>query len=128
MNWDHIRSVRFTKEPTPQDWPEDIRGISIEGVSLLGVHEKTGKLYWDGKEIRTRNMILLGTYERWWPALRPRVLSARSLSISGTTPSVGGEQHGFPSVSSRLSAWCPKGQFISRRVGVKIGGFGEHGG
>jgi hypothetical protein len=65
MNWDHIRSVRFTKEPTPQDWPEDIRGISIDGVSLLGVHEKTGKLYWDGKEIRARNMILLGTYERW---------------------------------------------------------------
>src|SRR4029078_13045719 len=88
MNWDHIRSVRFTKEPTPQDWPEDIRGISIDGVSLLGVHEKTGKLYWDGKEIRTRNMILLGTYERWWPALRPRVLSARSLLVSGHTACV----------------------------------------
>jgi len=27
----------------------------------------------------------------------------------------------------RLSAWCPKGQFISRRVEVKIG-LGEHGG
>jgi hypothetical protein len=33
-----------------------------------------------------------------------------------------------PSVSLRLSAWCPKGQFISRRVDVKIGGIGEHGG
>ena len=27
-----------------------------------------------------------------------------------------------------LSAWCPKGQFILRRVDVKIGGLGEHGG
>jgi len=26
------------------------------------------------------------------------------------------------------SAWCPKGQFISGRVDVKIGGIGEHGG
>ena len=36
--------------------------------------------------------------------------------------------HQRPSVSLWLSAWCPKGQFISRRVGVKIGGIGEHGG
>src|SRR4249919_3545573 len=30
--------------------------------------------------------------------------------------------------SHRMSAWCPKGQFISRRVDVKMGGLGEHGG
>ena len=33
--------------------------------------------------------------------------------------------HQRPSVSLWLSAWCPKGQFISRRVGVKIGGMGS---
>jgi hypothetical protein len=32
------------------------------------------------------------------------------------------------SVLLLMSAWCPKGQFISGRVDVKIGGFGEHGG
>jgi hypothetical protein len=37
-------------------------------------------------------------------------------------------EHQRPSISSRLSAWCPKGQFISRRVDVKIGGLGQHGG
>jgi hypothetical protein len=36
--------------------------------------------------------------------------------------------HQRPSASSRLSAWCPKGQFTSRRVDVKISGLGEHGG
>jgi hypothetical protein len=37
----------------------------MEGLSLLGVHEETNKLYWDGKEIVVRNMFRLGTFERW---------------------------------------------------------------
>jgi len=65
MDWDRIRRVRFTKDTTPMNWPEDVRGISIEGVALLGVHEKTGKLYWDGKEIVTRTLFKLDTLERW---------------------------------------------------------------
>jgi hypothetical protein len=64
MDWDHKRNIRFTKDRPPQDWPKGVRGISLEGVGLLGVHEETGKLYWDGKEVRTQNMILLGGYER----------------------------------------------------------------
>jgi hypothetical protein len=63
-DWGHIRSIRFTKE-RPADWPEGVFGVSLEGVALLGVHEQSGKLYWDGKEIVTRNWIRLGTYERW---------------------------------------------------------------
>jgi hypothetical protein len=65
MDWDHIRRVRFTKDATPLNWPEDVRGISNQGLSLLGVHEKTGKLYWDGKEIVTRSVFKLDTLERW---------------------------------------------------------------
>jgi hypothetical protein len=65
MDWDRIRRARFTKDTTPMNWPEDVRGISTEGLALLGVHEKTGKLYWDGKEIVTRSIIKLDTLERW---------------------------------------------------------------
>jgi hypothetical protein len=65
MDWDHIRSVRLTKDATPQDWPDGVRGISVDGLALLGVHEKTGRLYWDGKEIITRSIFKLDTFERW---------------------------------------------------------------
>ena len=64
MDWSHIRSFRFHKE-RPPEWPEGVLGISTEGLALFGVHEKNGRLYWDGKEIVTRNFITLGTFERW---------------------------------------------------------------
>jgi hypothetical protein len=35
------------------------------GLGLLGIHEKTDKLYWDGKEIVVRSAFRLGTFERW---------------------------------------------------------------
>jgi hypothetical protein len=38
-------------------------GITIEGLSLLGVHEQSNRLYWDGREIEFRR-IELGLYER----------------------------------------------------------------
>jgi hypothetical protein len=41
-----------------------VKAISLEGVSLLGVHEVTNKLYWDGQEILVRNKFALATYER----------------------------------------------------------------
>jgi hypothetical protein len=49
----------------------NVRGISLVGVSLLVVHEKTGKLYWDGKEIVTRSIFKLDTFERWLATIRP---------------------------------------------------------
>ena len=39
--------------------------ISQEGLNLLGINEATGQLYWDGGQVRTRNMLRLGTPERW---------------------------------------------------------------
>jgi hypothetical protein len=63
-DWRQIRGVRFSTE-RPLEWPENVYAISMQGLALLGVHEETNKLYWDGKEIVTRNLIRLGTYERW---------------------------------------------------------------
>jgi hypothetical protein len=34
-------------------------------LNLLGINEATGQLYWDGGQVRTRNMLRLGTPERW---------------------------------------------------------------
>jgi hypothetical protein len=39
INWDHIRKVSFSKEKPPSDWPAGVAAISIEGVSLLGIHQ-----------------------------------------------------------------------------------------
>ena len=58
-DWTHIRNVRFTKDPPPE-WPAGVSGISTEGRALLGVHEQSGKLYWDGKELVMRSLLSLG--------------------------------------------------------------------
>jgi hypothetical protein len=64
MNWAAIRATRFNKE-RPAEWPEGVRCISLEGLSLLGIHEETGNLYWDGKEIVIKRRLRLETLERW---------------------------------------------------------------
>lgn len=51
-DWDKIRQQKLSSH-TPSGWPENVRAISMEGLSLLGIHERTGKLYWDGQEIAT---------------------------------------------------------------------------
>lgn len=68
-DWNHIRSVRFSDGPTPPDWPKDVRPISMPGVSLLGVNESDGRLYWDGREVVLRSRVRLGGIELFWLAL-----------------------------------------------------------
>jgi hypothetical protein len=63
-DWTHIRTHKISKE-RPDDWPQGVRAISQEGLNLLGINEATGQLYWDGGQVRTRNMLRLGTPERW---------------------------------------------------------------
>ena len=64
IDWKHARSVRFSNE-RPPGWPDGVFAISLEGVTLLGVHEQTNKLYWDGREIVTRHIVQLGTLANW---------------------------------------------------------------
>jgi hypothetical protein len=68
MDWAEIRKNRLSKE-RPDEWPDGVYGISMSGAGLLGVHEKTNKLYWDGKEIVTRNIVRLGTVELWFAGI-----------------------------------------------------------
>jgi hypothetical protein len=64
VDWRHIRTHKLSNE-RPDDWDEGIRAISQQGLSLFGIKEATGQLYWDGKQVRTRGTFRLGTPERW---------------------------------------------------------------
>jgi len=63
-DWSHIRAKKISSE-RPDNWPEGVRAISQEGLGLFGIKETTGQLYWDGKQVKTRNLLSLGTPERW---------------------------------------------------------------
>ena len=66
--WARIRRFSRSKQRAPE-WPDGVDGISSEGLSLLGIHEKTDALYWDGKQVVVRSSIRLGTFERWIAAI-----------------------------------------------------------
>jgi len=54
----------------PAEWPPNVRPISTEGVSLLGIDPATNQLYWDGKQIVLRDRIVtLGRFERFFVAI-----------------------------------------------------------
>jgi hypothetical protein len=61
INWDYKRSKRFTDD-RPPEWPLGVRGISQQGLDFLGVNERTGELYWDGKQVLTRTKLRLGWF------------------------------------------------------------------
>jgi len=62
MDWNEIRRTG-TSGVRPDEWPEDVYAISMEGLALLGIHSKKRKLFWDGNEIVTRSVVRLGKYE-----------------------------------------------------------------
>lgn len=61
-DWDQIRKHKFAPDKPPADWPTGVQPISIDGVSLFGVHQTTGEVYWDGHRLETTTR--LGTFER----------------------------------------------------------------
>jgi hypothetical protein len=42
----------------PAEWPDSVRPISIEGVSLLGIDPATNQLYWDGEQVVLRDRVV----------------------------------------------------------------------
>jgi hypothetical protein len=60
--WEHTRRVKWSKFPPPSNWPAGVRPISQTGLALLGINERTGRLYWDGTELATK--VGLKTFER----------------------------------------------------------------
>ena len=54
MDWAQIRATKMAPE-SPPEWPGGVKAISLNGLTLFGIHEKTGRLYWDGIEVITRD-------------------------------------------------------------------------
>jgi hypothetical protein len=61
-DWNDIRAVRYSPMTPPPEWPPNVRPISTEGVSLLGIDPATNQLYWDGKQVvlRSADYVLTG--------------------------------------------------------------------
>lgn len=62
-DWEKARKLMFSPE-CPPGWPKEIRAISMDGLSFLGVHKETGELYWDGHKVVVQKPITLGGFER----------------------------------------------------------------
>jgi hypothetical protein len=62
-DWSKIRSNPWSSD-YPEDWPRGVKSISLEGLSLFGIHEKSKRLHWDGDEVVTKNVVRLGAVER----------------------------------------------------------------
>lgn len=67
-DWNHIRAIKFSRE-SPSDWPPHVRAISQEGLALLGINTKTGKLYWDGTEIVLKRTLALTAIQQTFAIL-----------------------------------------------------------
>jgi hypothetical protein len=39
-NWNDIRAVRYSPLTPPPEWPSNVRPISTEGISLLGIRSR----------------------------------------------------------------------------------------
>jgi hypothetical protein len=69
-DWNDIRALRYSPMTPPAEWPPNVRPISTEGVSLLGIDPATNQLYWDGKQVVLRDRVVtLGGFERFFVAL-----------------------------------------------------------
>lgn len=41
----------------PAHWPKEVEELTIAGTGKLGVHKRTGELYWDGEPLQTRSRL-----------------------------------------------------------------------
>jgi hypothetical protein len=64
IDWDHQRRNKLYPGDAPADWPKGVKAISISGAGLFGIHEDTGEIYFDGKQILTKRPFELGWVER----------------------------------------------------------------
>ncbi len=69
VDWDNIRRHKWAPGTPPSDWPQDVRPISLEGLSLFGMTPNDGKLYWDGKEVVVRSRFRLRGIELFLAAI-----------------------------------------------------------
>ena len=79
-DWDRIRANKVARD-APADWPPTVRAISMEGLSLLGVDERSGELLWDGEKLVTERRVRLGTFERVLAAIAGTVTAGSAFGV-----------------------------------------------
>lgn len=62
VDWALIRRLAAGRYDAPPEWPQNVRPVSLEGITLLGIDPKTNDLYWDGQKLVTEKR--WGTTER----------------------------------------------------------------
>lgn len=62
VDWQQIRATKISPG-RPEEWPKELRAISRNGLTLFGIHDETGNLYWDGKALETKKRLKLTWYE-----------------------------------------------------------------
>lgn len=76
QNWDAIRAGAISPE-RPNDWPPNVRAISMNGLALFGVDDRTRELYWDGQKLTVERKVSL---EGWTLALAATATAATVLA------------------------------------------------
>jgi hypothetical protein len=44
-------------------WPPNVRPMTIDETGLLGIRDRDGQLFWNGREIQTRKKVTLRGFE-----------------------------------------------------------------
>jgi len=53
-DWQKIQAKRFSTVAPPANWPQKLRPVSLDGLSLFGMDPlKPGELFWDGEKLIT---------------------------------------------------------------------------
>jgi hypothetical protein len=87
---------RFSNEgETPAHWLEGVRSIAAQGLDFLGIHEQTGRLYWDGQELVTR------VHLRWFELILAILAAVGTFGMF--VLELGRRAGGWPG----LSGWIP---------------------
>jgi len=62
-DWHEIRRLAFTRGPTPPEWPQGVRQISLDGLQLLGIDDTT-QLFWDGQRVHVERRFVLSFWQK----------------------------------------------------------------
>jgi hypothetical protein len=99
IDWDNIRRYARSTE-RPPEWPQNVHGITQNGLNLLGLDEQT-RLHWDGKPLVIEQRL---TFSRWQKLLG--ALSVLALTLGATAQGVDAG-HNFGCKLQWLTWGCP---------------------
>lgn len=63
IDWERIQKHKFAEGNTPSHWPKKVKLISMLGLQLFGLDDKSN-LYWDGKKVEIRKKLSLSIWQK----------------------------------------------------------------